>query len=384
MKIAVLGSYSTRYGELWNMSFRDLLAQASLGALADAKINQQDINYIVTASMCSGSLSGQLNLGALASGLLHLNVPSIHVEGACASGALALHTGIAMIESGKADVVLVNGVEKMTDSLSSITIQNLMGAADYETEYNIGATFPSLFAMVTRAYLHRYGITREHLAHVSVKNHFHASMNPIAHFRKKITIDEVMDAPMVADPLSVLDCSPVSDGAASLILATPEFAQKKLLSPIYVIASTLATDTLALADRQDITLCKATKIAAHNAFVMAGITPTDVNLVEVHDAFTMGELMALEDCGFYKPGTAAFATAHGETYFNAKLPVNCSGGLKAKGHPVGATGVGQAVEIIKQLQGRCEARQVKKPSIGLTHSMGGIGASVSVHLFSRE
>lgn len=384
MKIAVLGSYSTRYGELWDSRFTDLLAQASCGALADAKIQPSDIDYIVTSSMCSATLNGQLNVGAMAADILRLNVPSIRVEGACASGALAIHTGIAMLEAGKADVVLVNGVEKMTDSSHTITTQSLMAAASYETEYSIGATFPALFALVTRAYMHHHNITREQLAHVSVKNHFHASMNPLSHFHKKFSVADIMNAPMVADPLSVLDCSPVSDGAASLVLATPAFAQKINAQPIYIIASTLATDTLALADRESIITCKATQLAARNAFAMAHLTPKDVDIVEVHDAFSMGEIIALEDCGFFHPGQAAQATVNGDTYFNAKLPVNTSGGLKAKGHPVGASGVGQAVEIIKQLQGRCGLRQIKNASIGLTHSMGGIGATVGVHIFSRE
>ncbi|MFA6526938.1 MAG: thiolase domain-containing protein [Candidatus Babeliales bacterium] len=384
MKIAVLGSFSTRYGELWDTRFTDLLAQASCGAIADAKIKSTDIDYIVTSSMCSGSLSGQLNIGALAADILHLNIPSVHVEGACASGALALHTGIAMLESGKADVVLVNGVEKMTDSPAATTIQSLMAAASYESEYSVGATFPALFAMVTRAYMHHHGTTRQDLAHVSIKNHFHASMNSLAHFRKKISLADVINAPMVADPLSILDCSPVSDGAASLIIATPEFAKKINTNPVYIIASTLATDTLALADRESIITCKATHIAARKAFAMAGLTPNEVNVVEVHDAFSMGEIIALEDCGFFQPGKAAQATVEGLTYFNAQLPVNCSGGLKAKGHPVGASGVGQAVEIVRQLQGQCEQRQVKNASVGLTHSMGGIGATVGVHIFSRE
>ena len=384
MKLAVLGSFSTSYGELWNARFTDLLAQSSLGVLADAKLKPTDIDYIVTASMCCGLSNGQLNIGALAADLLRLNVPSIHVEGACASGALALHTGIAMLEAGKADVVLVNGVEKMTDAPAAHTIQSLMAAGSYETEYSAGATFPALFAMVTRAYMHHHGITRQDLAHVSVKNHFHASMNPLAHFRKKISIADVMNASMVADPLSILDCSPVSDGAASLIISTPAFAKKINAEPVFIVASTIATDTLALADRESIITCKATQLAARQAFAMANFTSSDVNVVEVHDAFSMGEIMALEDCGFFLPGQAACATVKGDTYFNAKLPVNCSGGLKAKGHPVGASGVGQAVEIVRQLQGKCGQRQVQNASVGLTHSMGGIGATVGVHIFSRE
>jgi len=384
MKIAVIGTASTAYGEWWDKSLRQLLAESQLTALTDAGLAPQEIQAIFVANMCAGQLSSQVNIGALATNILGLHIPGTRIEGACASGGLALRAGIAAIESGRADVVMVSGVEKMSDVSHAQGTQSLMSATCYETEGFVGATFPALFALVTRAYMHRFGITREHLAMVSVKNHKNGALNPRAHFRKEITIQDVLQSSYVADPLTLLDCSPMSDGAATVIISTPEFAKKIGKLNVSIIGSGQASDTLALSQRETFTEFKATQHAAQNAFMIAGVTHKDIDLVEVHDAFTMAEIIALEDLGFFEHGQAGHATVAGKTSLQSNLPVNASGGLKAKGHPVGATGIGQVVELTEQLHGRCGARQVHNARIGLAHSMGGLGSTVTVHILAQD
>ena len=380
MKIAVIGIAQTKFGELWDKSLYDLLAQAQLQALADAGIEPEAIDQIFTGNMCAELLSGQAHLGAIAADILGINVPSVRIEGACASGGLALRAGITALVSGTAEVVLVNGVEKLTDASSNNVATALMGASVQEIEQSVGASFPGLFALITRIYMHQFGLTRSHLAQVSVKNHKNGVLNPLAHFRKEVSLEEVLQSPMIADPLSLLDCSPISDGAASILLSTPEFAQKRGLSPIFIIASAEALDSVSLSNRRSLVAFKATQDAAQKAYAMAALTPEEIDLVELHDAFTMAEIMSLEDLGFYEKGQAAHVLAAGST----RLMVNPSGGLKARGHPVGATGVAQAVEVVRQLRGQCGPRQVHNAQIGMTHNMGGAGTCAVVHLFSKE
>jgi len=388
MKIAVLGASCTQFGEHWDKSLRDLLAAAELQALHDANLNVKDIGAIYTGTVCAGMVAGQMHVGAMAADILHSNCASMTIEGACASGGLALRSGIAALESGQAEVVLVNGVEKMTDVSSADITQILVGAADEEFEHFMGATFPGLNALITRSYMNTFELTRHQLASVSVKNHKHATQNPLAHFQREITISDVINAPMVADPLTMLDCAPISDGAASLILSTEDFAQhycrrhrdKKI---VYIIGTGQGSDSLTLACREKITEFKATQIAACQAYKLANIEHDQINIVELHDAFSINEIITLEDLGFFPQGQAGLATEQGVTSMGGRLPVNVSGGLKAKGHPVGASGVAQAYETVMQLRGLAGKRQVKDAQIGLTHSMGGCGTTVVVHIFQK-
>jgi len=388
MKIAVIGIGYTKFGELWDKSLLDLLAESQIKALQNAQINPNSIDAIFTGNMCGESLNGQQNLGAAAADILNLTIPSTRIEAACASGGLALHAGISAIQSGMADVVLVNGVEKMTDSNPYDVTSSLMTAASSELEQFVGASFPALFALIARMYMHEFKLSNEALAQVSVKNHSNGTLNPIAHIKKCITIQDVLNSPKVADPLTLLDCSPMSDGAASIVLASETFVKKvqKNLKhpPVFITASTIVSDTLALSERESLLECKASRLAAQQAYEMAGIKPQDINLAEVHDAFSISELLALEDLGFCPKGQAADFTSSGKTSLNGSLPINTSGGLKSRGHPVGATGIAQVVEIVSQLRNECQARQIKNAKIGLTHNMGGIGSSVAVHIFKRE
>jgi len=386
MKIPVLGLGCTPFGELWHHSLSDLLAQAQYEALADANLTPKDIDMLFVANMGGNLWSGQGHLGALATDVLGITVPAMRIESACASGGMAIAAGVAAIMSGAARVVMISGVEKMTDVDPAHITSGLMHACLSNAEPFAGASFASLFALVTRQYFHNYGIGREHLAAVSVKNHANALLNPLAHLHKKITIDDVLRSTMVADPLSLLDCSPISDGAACIILGR---TGGSALPHVNLIASSQATDTMTIAARPSLTTFSATRIAAAAAYAQAGITTNAIDVVELHDAFTMAEIIALEDLGFYAPGTAGYkhdssTNFQGEIYRDRTPCINPSGGLKAKGHPIGATGIAQAVEIVTQLRGAAASRQVPNARIGLTQNMGGIGTTVAVHIFERE
>jgi len=383
MKVGVLGIGITKFGELWEESLRDLLLDAQLRALNDAKMEPKQIDALYTGNMCADSLSGQLHIGAMAAENLNIDKPSVRVEGACASGSLALRQGVHAIEAGEADIVMVSGVEKMTDVSTEQVTTALMGAGDEELEGFNGLTFPGLYALLAKAYMHKYpSLTRELLAEVSVKNHFHGAKNPYAQFQSEITLDTVLKSTLVADPLTLFDCSPITDGAASIILASEKTA-KKLDSEVYITGSGLATDSLSLARRKSLTRLDAGITAAERAYKQAGITVKDVNFAEVHDCFSIAEIYAVEALGFAKEGEAYKLYKDKQTYFDGKTPINTSGGLKACGHPVAATGVKQAVEATMQLRGDAGKRQVKGATTGVTYNVGGSGATACVHVFKK-
>ena len=384
MKVAVIGIGCTKFGEHWDKNIQDLLSASQLEAIEDAKISPNDIDAIFSGNMCGGIFSGQQHIGAIAAEILNLNVASSVVEAACASGGVAIRSGLQAILSGLAEVVLVNGVEKMTDTKTPQATTGLMLAASEELELFQGATFPALNAMIAKKYMNDYGLTREQLAMVSVKNHKHATLNPLAQFKKEITIENVINSTMVSDPLTLLDCAPISDGSASLILCSEKFAKKINKPAIYIVGSGQASDSLALQNRKSLTEMKATQIAAKTAYKIANVTPDDIDVTELHDGFSIVEILSLEDLGYFKKGEAGKATSDGKTFFDGEKPVNPSGGLKGKGHPVGATGVSQAVEIVKQLRGECKSNQVKNAKTGLTHNIGGCGTTAVVHIFKKE
>jgi acetyl-CoA C-acetyltransferase len=380
-EVVVIGCGMTPFGELWKKSLRDLIVEAALESIDDAGVDHVDSMYVGT--MTSGLFVGQEHVGALMADYLGMTpVPSVRVESACCSGGMALRMGYFDIVSGNSDIVLVGGVEKMTDG-ADVTYA-LASAADQEYEVYHGITFPGLYAMIARAHMHRYGTTRKQLAAVSVKNHHNGTLNPYAQFRNNVTAEQVIGATMVADPLTILDSSPVSDGAACVVLAALDVA-KQLKKPfIKIIGSGAATDVLALHQREDITALKAVRHAAESAYTMAGLKPADIQCAEVHDCFTIAELCIMEELGFAEKGKSGELTEKGVTALDGKIPINTSGGLKSKGHPVGATGVAQVVEVVEQLRGNAGKRQVKNATIGLTQNMGGSGASSVVHIFRIE
>lgn len=384
--VAIVGIGCTKFGEMWHKSFRDLFIEAGVMALDDAEISGVQVEALYGGNMSSGIFVEQEHVGALISdysGLSTNNIPSTRVEAACASGGLALRSGIIAVASGYHDIVVSAGIEKMTDVGAEKAIDALASAADREWEAAVGATFPGLYAMMARAHMHEFGTTREQLAQVAVKNHYHGSMNPRAQFRNSITIDTVISSPLVADPLRLYDCSPITDGAAAAVLVPADRAREFTDTPVYVKAATQASDTISLHDRRSITGIDATVVAADRAFKIAGLQRADIDVAEVHDCFTIAEIMAVEDLGFFEKGTGGPATLDGETALGGKIPINTSGGLKACGHPVGATGIKQAVEIVEQLRGEAQKRQVHGAEIGLTHNVGGSGGTVVVHILSR-
>jgi len=382
MAVYIQGQGITQFGELWDRDLRSLAVEAALKALKDAKLTIKEIDAIYIANMNTSAFTGQEHLGALIASELQSDKPAMRVEGACASGSLAINAAFNALRSGSYKRVLVIGVEKMTDIEGGQATQALAAASDEEWESYYGATFPSLYALMAREHMRRFGTTREDLALISIKNHYHAVLNPIAQFKKEIKVDDVLKAPVVADPLGLLDCSPISDGAAAIILGVEEPKGK----PVELVASVIATSSIALHDREDITSLDAAVKASSKAYEALKIKPSDIDIAEVHDCFTIAELIAYEDLGFAAKGRARDELRRGHYHREGKLPVNVSGGLKACGHPVGATGVKQAIEIYLQLSGLAGKRQVKKKrlKLGLTHNVGGTGATCVINIFKSE
>ena len=385
-KVAIIGVGCTPFGEFWDRSFRDIFVEAGTEAIEDANVQGSEIDEIVGGNMSAGRFVGQEHVSALIAdyaGLAKLHIPSTRVEAACASGGLALRTGMLTVASGHADIVVAAGIEKMTDVSTQEATDMLTAAADREWEGFAGATFPGLYAMIASRHMYEYGTTPEQLASVAVKNHHNATMNPKAQFRNEISVEAVLRSTMIADPLHILDCSPLSDGAAAVVLASADVAREYTDTPVYIEASAQASDTITLHDREDITTLAATQAAATRAYAMAKMTPADIDIVEVHDCFTIAEICAIEDLGFFKKGTGGKVIEDGVTAIDGDLPVNTSGGLKACGHPVGATGIKQVVEIVEQLRGDAGKRQVDGCEVGMTHNVGGSGGTAVVHIFTR-
>ncbi|MCS4541742.1 MAG: thiolase domain-containing protein [Euryarchaeota archaeon] len=385
--VAVIGVGCTKFDELWDTALRQLIVDAGRKAIEDAGITGEEIDALYIGNMSAGRFVDQEHIASLISDYAGLaasfHTPATRVESACASGGVAFRQAVMAIASGLHDIVIAAGVEKMTDVLPSETTFTLATAADQEWETFFGATFPSLYAMMARRHMHDFGTTREQLAMVAVKNHKNGCKNPNAQFQKEITIQDVLESPIVADPLRLLDCSPITDGAAVTVLCSADIAKRYTDTPVYVVGSGHATDTIALHDRISLTTLYAAVFAARRAYQMAKIEPKDINVAEVHDCFTIAEILAIEDLGFVKKGEGGKATEEGLTAIGGKIPVNPSGGLKAAGHPVGATGIKQIVEIVYQLREEANGRQVKGAEIGLAHNVGGSGGSAVIHILKR-
>ncbi len=385
MTISIVGASTTKLGELWDVSPRTLAREAIFGALKDAGIEARQIEALFVGNMLSGMLGGQEHLGAFfaeESGFAHAG--AFKVEGACASGGLAIHTAVNAILSGRYETVAVLGAEKMTDHRPEDVATALMGAGSSE-ERSAGCTLPALYALLARVHMQTFGTTEEDLAAVAVKNHYHASLNPNAQFRKTISIEQVMKGHYVADPLKLFDCFSISDGASAVILTAKIKNQKSKIKNVEIVASAVATDTLGLAQRGSLTELKATKEAALRAYKQAGVEAKGIDVAEVHDCFTIAEILALEDLGFVKKGDATAHIRRGDVTLGSakRTVVNPSGGLKGCGHPIGATGVKQVVELVEQLRGTAGKRQVKGARVGLAHNVGGTGATAVVHILKK-
>ena len=381
-KVCVIGAGSTKYGKL-NESIVEIALNASKDAIDSAGITPKDIQtgYI---SNVFGVADKQVHMAPVIMSNLGIpHVPGLTIESACGSGSVMFREAYANIAAGFYDCVLALGVEKITHTGTVQSTTLFSYCSDFFYEGGNGASFPGLFASIARAYMATYKANEEDLAHVAVKNHENGILNPKAHVRKKITVDDVLKSPVVASPLKLYDCCPFSDGASAVVLCSEEFAKKNGRPYVEIIGSGRGASPAAVQAREDITTIPSTIAATRQAYKMAGITPKDIDFAEVHDCFTIAEIIDIEDLGFFTKGTAASAVREGATYRNGEIPINPSGGLKSKGHPIGATGVGQIVEVFEQFTGAAGERTIKDAQIALTHNFGATGASAAVHIFKR-
>jgi len=381
-KVCVLGAGSTKYGKL-NESIIEIALDAAKEAIDSAGISPKDIQagYI---SNVFGVADKQVHMApVIMSNLGISNVPGLTIESACGSGSVMFREAFANVAAGFYDCVLALGVEKVTHTSTVHSTTLFSYCSDFFYEGGNGASFPGLFASMARAYMNTHKATEEDLANVAVKNHDNGMLNPKAHLRKKITVEDVLKSPVVASPLKLLDCCPFSDGGSATIVCSEEFAKKSGRPFMEIIGSGRGASPAAVQGREDITTIPSTVDAAKRAYKMAGVTPKDIDFAEVHDCFTIAEIIDIEDLGFFPKGKAAHAVRDGATRLRGEIPINPSGGLKSKGHPIGATGVGQVVEVFDQFTGKAGGRTVANAEIALAHNFGATGASAAVHIFRK-
>ncbi len=383
-RVAIAGVGMSKFGELWDKNLRDITLEAGMYTIFDAGVPGSDIDGMVIGNMSAGRFTGQEHLGAQAVDLSGLgDIPAYSVEAACASGGAAVRHAYMSIKSGEHDVMLVLGSEKMSDVNQTEAMNTISVASDWEWEGMFGATFPALYAFMARRHMMEYGTTEEHLALPTVKNHANAVHNEFAQFQRAVPIEVVMKSALLADPLRVLHSSPVTDGAAGLVICREDLVKKYTDTPIYIESSEQRTDTLALHDRKSITTFNSVVSSTKTALKGAGLELKDIDVLELHDSFSIGEIMLTEDVGIAKKGEGGKVLEEGITEIGGKFPVNTSGGLKARGHPIGATGVAQIVELVLQLRGDADKRQVDGAEKGLAVNLGGTGATSIVHIVGR-
>ncbi|WP_181691485.1 thiolase domain-containing protein [Natronomonas sp. LN261] len=380
--VHVAGVGMTAFGASPERTARDLFAQAAGEAFDDAALEPDAVEELFYGNFMGEFAEVQGHQGPLMAEAAGVSGPSTRIESACASSGVAVRHGVNQVRSGQADVVLVGGAERMKNISTAEGTKALSAAADALWEIKAGVTFPGAYSLMANSYFDEFGGTREDLAHIAVKNHSNAVENDLAQFQMAIDIDDVLEAPTVSSPFGLYDCSPMSDGASAAVLVSEEFAEANGLDTSVAITGVgQGSDSLALQDRVSIPETPAAVEAGETAYEDAGITPEDVDVAEVHDCFTIAEVLALESLGFYEPGEAITAAREGETTIDGELPVNLSGGLKAKGHPVGATGGAQISEMTKLLRGdHVNSDAVSDATVGLTHNAGGTVASCVVHV----
>ncbi len=379
----VVGAASNRFGKM-KESGREAATRVSLAAIESAGLRPKDIGYTFVSN-CFGIAEHQAHVGPLINGGLGIpEVPSCTIESACSSSSAGLHEAFVQVAGGFIDAALVVGSEKLShlDTLAATSYFAI--AADYAFETRNGATFPGLYATLASAYRDAYPTRPEMFGAIAIKNHANAARNPHAHFQKEISMETYLHSPIIASPLRLYDCCPFSDGAAAIVVAAREFVKTPRAEPLVVRASARAGSITEMQDRPDLLGLPATRTAAARAFQQAKLTPNQIDFAEVHDCFTIAEALALEDLGFVPKGQGASAALEGITARDGSLPVNPSGGLKAKGHPVSATGVSQVVEVFEQFNGLAKGREVPRTTTALTHNVGATGGSCSVHIFSRR
>ncbi|MEW6069699.1 MAG: thiolase domain-containing protein [Candidatus Thermoplasmatota archaeon] len=382
MSVSIVGVGHGKFGNRNDASVEELAFEAFKQALEDAELTREEIDATVICS--SPEYHKQRSLAGVIAEYIGMNPkPAYLVEAACASGSAGLRTAHGAIASNMHDVVAVLGVQKMLE-LTTAEILALMGrVGDVKWESNFGTTFAGYYALYATAHMQKYGTTEEQLAMVAVKNHYYGAMNPNAMFQKEITLEKALSSKLIASPLKLYDCCSNADGAACIILANEERAKKIIDTPIKIIGQGCASAPTSILRRESLTSLTSAVEASRQAYKQARIEPKDIDVAEVHDCFTIAEIIAYEDLGFCEPGKGGKLIEEKQTYIGGKIPVNVDGGLKAKGHPVGATGVSMAVEITKQLRGECGKRQVSNAEIGLTHNIGGIGQYCFVTIYKR-
>jgi acetyl-CoA C-acetyltransferase len=377
--VAVIGIGKTPFGAFPDRDLRSLAVESAEKCLKNGHVSPNQVDAFYLGNFAGPSFVGQSHLAPYISTALGImDVPSTRFEDACASSGAAFAHAFMAVASGAQDVVLVTGVEKMTSQATPRVAEILAMAGDTSDEGKAGATFPALFALIARRHMYQYGTTREHLAAVAVKNHANGAKNPDAHMKKVITMDQALAGKPISDPLTVYDCSLVSDGAASVLIAPLERAAEFTDKPVRVMGVAQTSDHVALNQKCDITTFRAVSTAAAKAYKMAGVTAADIQFAEVHDCFTIAEILAIEDLGFVKKGEGGFYSLAGNTCLRGEKPINTSGGLKSKGHPVGATGVAQICDVVLQIRGEAGERQVTRNQIGLAQNLGGSGATCVV------
>ncbi len=379
-KVAIAGVGMTKFGAS-EKSLVELFTEAALEAINDSGIKPGNVQALFVGN-CLGDFSeGQANIGGFLASELGLppGVPATRFEGACATASVAVRDAFMWVASGFYDVVLVGGVEKILNMGTPMATRTFAMASDSKYEVFSGLTFPGVFAMLAHMYSVKYNIPlpklKERMARVAVKNHANGAKNPLAQFQKEIDVDTVLKSAMISDPLQLYDCCPFSDGAAAVVLTTEEIAKKVIDKPVYILGTGQGSAG-ALGRQKDYTVMQSRIASARQAYDMAGLGPEDIDVCELHDCFTIAEIVASECLGFFEFGKGSDALETGETEIGGKIPINPSGGLKAKGHPIGATGAAQVYEIVKQLRGECKDRQVEGAKIGMTDTLGGDAGTI--------
>ncbi len=380
--VAIIGVGQTKVGEHWDISLRYLALEALQASLADAGVMRADVLYV--GNMLSGELTGQEHLGALVADFAGLRgIEAFKVEAACSSGAAALRLGYMVVAGELADIVVVVGVEKMTDTLGPDVTTALAMAADGDYEAAQGVSFVAINALLMRRYMHEYGYSHQDFTPFAVNAHRNATNNPHAMFRFPVTAERFARAKMICDPINLLDSSPICDGAAAVVLAPADAARALSAAPIHIAASAVGTDALAVHDRRDPLVLNGAVLSTRRAYEQAGIGPQDIDLFELHDAFSIMATLSLEAAGFADKGQGLRPALDGEIGIDGRIPVATMGGLKARGHPVGATGIYQIVEVVQQLRGLAGANQVENARTGMAQNIGGSGATVVTHILER-
>lgn len=387
-RVAVVGVGMTKFG-LLEKSLVEMFAEAAMQAIEFSSIKPQDVQALFVGNVLGDFEEGQINLAPMCAAEIGLppGTPSTRFEGACASGSVAVRDAFMWVASGFYDIILVGGTERAMAMGTPLATRTFAMGSDSRYEEFAGITFPGVFGMIARLYSQQYGIPldklKEYMAMVAVKNHKNGALNPLAQFQKEITVETVLNSAMIADPLQLFDCCPFSDGAAAMVLAAEDVAKKLTPKPVYILGTGQGSAG-SIFRQKNLTQMPARLAAAKQAYSMAGLEPTDIDVCELHDCFTIAEIVATECLGFFDFGAGAEAVAKGETAIGGRIPINPSGGLKAKGHPIGTTGVAQGYEIVKQLRGECGSRQVEGAKIGMTDTLGGDAGTIVEIIYGVE